>query len=138
MDRTDDQLESRKPTPRTVGIIGKRSLNPREKAQLRYVGRCIARLGHTLGHIPTKGASEAVVKGVEVEGGATRVLDGKIIETVDRTVIYPDDRLLARLLHAYPDLTVRDDVMLIYDGQLPELVNALNTILTERHIALPT
>lgn len=78
------------------------------------------------------------MKGVEVEGGATRVLDGKIIETVDRTVIYPDDRLLARLLHAYPDLTVRDDVMLIYDGQLPELVNALNTILTERHIALPT
>lgn len=77
------------------------------------------------------------MKGVEVEGGSTRVLEGKIIDSVDRTVIYPDGPLLARLLTAYPDIQARADVTLIYEGQLPELVNALNTILTERNIALP-
>ena len=134
MDRADHDLEPRKPTPRTVGIIGKRVITQQERTSLHLAGKFIARLGHTVQTIPQKGVSEAVVRGVESEGGNTRQLDANVIEKSDVTFVYPDTRLLTRLLAVYPNLRSNERVIVIEEGQLQHLTDALVTILEERHL----
>lgn len=140
MDRPDRGQEAATgslPIPRRVGFIGKGDIEPYDIAQLWYIGRCIAKLGHTLVIVPADGAANAIRRGVEAEGGAIEALDSGVIESSAHTLIYPDTRLLERLRTRYPDIEERKNVTIIREGQLDGWFDAMKVILTERGINLP-
>lgn len=126
-------------TPRLIGIIGKLVLNAHEKEALVYIGRCIALLGHTLVIVPAKGTADAIREGIQVEGGETRELETGVIDTADHTLVYPDKRLLSRLLTAYPDIkdNANEHVTVIAADLLDEWVDAMKLILIEKEITPP-
>jgi hypothetical protein len=96
-----------RPQPRKLGVIGKGSLTPYEEEGIRYIGRCIAVLGHTLVIAEAPGVAAAVRGGVEVEGGEVLLVPNRVIEQSDLTLVYADSPLLTRLRSAYPDLDTR-------------------------------
>ena len=120
-----------------IGIIGKSILDPEEAEDLYYVGRCIGRLGHVLAFIEAKGTTQKVREGVEIEGGELLPLAKDVIGHADHTLIYPDRRLLARLLSQYPSLMSMTNVLVIREDQLEEWVEACETTLEDKGIPLP-
>jgi hypothetical protein len=121
-----------------IGIIGKRVINSRERAALRYIGRCAARLGHTLAFVPAKGVADAVREGAELEGGELLPLERDVIGVANHTHVYPDKRLLSRLLAVYPNLESMTNVLVIREDQLDEWVDAVNQTMKDRGVPLPT
>jgi hypothetical protein len=121
-----------------IGIIGKRVINTRERAALRYIGRCAALLGHTLAFIPSKGVADAVREGAELEGGKLLVLEHDVIGTANHTLVYPDRRLHSRLLAAYPNLEAMTNVLVLREDQLDEWVEAVNETMKDRGVPRPT
>lgn len=139
LDRPDDRPIDRVPGgTRTLGIVGKSRLTPREKTTLRYLGRCFARLDRTLAYVEAPGAASEVKEGVEMEGGSLLRLERDVIGQADNTLVYPDKRLLSRLLTAYPDLFDMPNVQVIEPDRLDELVTAINKALARRDIPRPT
>lgn len=92
----------------------------------------IAQMGHTLCIVPAKGVADVLREGVKAEGGETLELDKGVIEHSSHTMIYPDKRLLSRLLAAYPDLNENANVTIIEPDRLDEWVKAIETVATER------
>jgi hypothetical protein len=120
-----------------IGFIGRASLTPQETGIIWYIGRCIARLGHTIVFVEAKGAATALKEGVVSEEGKLDILETGVIESADHTLIYPDPQLLERLKKKYPDITTRTDVAIIRSDQLNEWYEAVRTILSEKGIPLP-
>ena len=139
MDRTDTRTErqARRPRNPVIGIIGKSTVTTEEAETLRFIGRAIARLGHKLALIPTKGVADKVREGFETEGGETVVLESDVIGNADHTLIYPDTRLLNRLLATYPDLQAKDNVLVIEEHQLEEWKQAVTQTLDEKGVEVP-
>ena len=129
--------EPRRPEHKVVGFIGRGTVNHYEAASLRYIGQCIARLGHTLLIVPAKGAASALREGVEAQEGEVRTLEAGVLDVADRTLLYPDTLLLARLKTAYPDLEQRENVVIIEDTQLDQWVDAMKEILDAYNIPRP-
>jgi hypothetical protein len=121
----------------TIGVIGKSVLTSREKATLTYIGRCIALLGHRLAFIPAKGTADAVREGMAAEGGELLELESDVIGQSDMTWIYPDKRLLSRLLIAYPNLDNHDHAVVIREDQLDEWASAVKQVLSDKDIPHP-
>lgn len=140
LDRTDDWRDrnrTRKLDNPTIGIIGKSVLNDHEKEALLFIGRCIGRLGHRLAFIPAKGTAEQVREGAAAEGAELLQLERDVIGTADHTLIYPDKRLLARLLNAYPNLEANVHVAVIREEQLDDWRDAVTQVLTDKDIPIP-
>ena len=142
LDTTDlgtsfEQRRRRTPRNRVIGILGKSTLNDKEKTTLYFIGRCIARLGHTLAFIPTKGTTDSVREGMETEGGKLLPLERDVIGTADHTLVYPDKRLLSRLSNLYPDLNAKANVLIIREDQLNEWREAVITTMKDKSIPLP-
>lgn len=135
LDRTEERPGLRNPV---IGIIGKRTLTSRERQALIYIGRCIARLGHTLTLAPSPGVADTVREGFEAEGGTVIPVDHGVIDTADHTLVYPDKRLLTRLQAAYPDLEAKDNVLVVTANQLDEWVTAVNKTMANKGMPLPT
>lgn len=136
VDRSDGGQVGQPRNPR-IGIIGRPVLNADEKRALRYLGRCVALLGHSLVFIPTKGTADQLREGVEAEGGVTHVLESDVIGNADHTLIYPDKRLLTRLLATYPNLNENENVTIIEETNLNIWIAAVTQLLTERGITPP-
>lgn len=96
-----------------IGFIGKRVVNNQEKEVLKYIGACLAKLGHTYVSVPTKGAEYAIRRGVGGEDGKNIAVDSNTIEASDYTFIYADPPLLKRLIAKYPDLETREDIVIL-------------------------
>lgn len=126
-----------KPKSKLIGFIGKGDITDYEAACLTYIGKCIARLGHTLLSVPAKGSETALRVGVEAQGGAVRSIAAGVLDAAERTLLYPDPQLTERLKQAYPDIEDRDDVVFIHEGQLDEWVDAMKQILDEYGINRP-
>lgn len=123
---------------KTIGFLGKTSLTAAENAALTYIGWCLARLGHKLAIVPAPGTATVLREAVESEGGETISLDKGVIESSDHTLIYPDRRLLYRLLTKYPDLHERDNVTVIRDeADLILWVPAIRQVLLEQGRQIP-
>lgn len=120
-----------------VGVIGKRFLTPAEKTSLWMLGRIVARLGHDLQLIPTKGTANQMRDGFELEGRTALELTAGVIEASDVTLIYPDERLLKRIEKMYPDYRDRADVRVLYPEPIEDYVAAAREILKERGIPQP-
>lgn len=120
-----------------IGFIGKGTLTPKETGVIWYIGRCIARLGHTLVLVPAKGAATAMREGAEVEEGTLETLKEGVIESADHTLIYPDAPLLKKLEEKYIDLHTRTDVAVITQDNLDEWYNAVREVVTEKGLPLP-
>ncbi len=133
----DDRTGERRLANPIIGVIGKSVLTNKEKDTLFFIGRCIARLGHTLACIPAKGTADAVREGVKAEGGGLLELEANVIGTANMTWIYPDRRLLSRLLTAYPNLQAQDNAVVIREDQLDEWRAAVETVLADKDIATP-
>lgn len=127
----------RRPEHRRIGFIGKPNITDFEAASLTYIGQCLARLGHTLVIVPAKGAVTALRVGVEAQGGSVQEVQRGVLDTSDRTLLYPDPPLLQRLEKAYPDLHTRKDLAIINDHELDEWVDVMKEILTEYNIERP-
>jgi hypothetical protein len=143
MDRTDTSSEKPARTVRNwkqkrIGFVGKGVLTPKETGIIWYIGRCIAKLGHTVIIAKAQGATGALRDGVEREGGSLETVTSGIIEASDHTWIYPDPQLTAKMKMKYPDLLERDDVIIITEEQLDEWYESVRTVLLERNVALPT
>lgn len=129
---------AQRPQPRSIGFVGKTNITDYQAAILTYIGRCIAALGHTLVIVPAKGSATALREGVELQGGKVRTLEAGVLEVADRTLLYPDPPLLARLEHTYKDLRARHDVAIIEDDNaLDGWLIAMKRILTKFGIDLP-
>lgn len=126
-----------RPKQLTLGVIGKRTINNQERATLRYLGRCFAKLNRQVALIPAQGVAAAVREGYESEGGVVLELETNVIGQADHTLVYPDKRLLTRLLNVYPNLHDRDNVLIIEPEKLNELVKAINGTLATRGIPAP-
>lgn len=140
LDGSDDrpgQQPERRPRYPDIGIIGKTSITDDELEDLHYLGRCLARFGHRLTTIPTPGTENAVREGVKAEGGRTLDLETDVLGTADHTLVYPDERLLRRLLTAYPDLKERTNVTILTDGQLIGFIAAINNLLRDKNLGHP-
>lgn len=120
-----------------IGIIGRATLTPKETGVLWYIGRCLARLGHTTVVVPAQGTADAIREGVKVEEGSLAELPKGVIENSDRTLIYPDAALLERLQKAYPDLATRKDVVVITEDNLDEWYDAVRQVMLDKGLALP-
>lgn len=125
-------------SPRRIGVIGKATLTADETTKLTYLGRCIARLGHTLVATDAAGFTAAVKSGVEREGGQLVAVGRAVIDAADHTLVYPDDKLLGRLERAYPDLHTRSDVLVVRSEQLDEWLDAVLTVMRERGVDPPS
>jgi hypothetical protein len=125
------------PKSRAIGFIGKGSLTDYETACLQYIGKCIARLGHTLIIVPAIGAATALRVGMEEQEGEVREVKEGTIDLADHTLVYPTPQLLSALKVKYPDLLDRDDVVIIAEGQLDEWVDAMKAILRDYQITPP-
>lgn len=140
LDGSDDGTHvrtERRPRYPDLGVIGKTTVTDEESEDLHYLGRCIARFGHRLTSIPTKGTEHAVREGVKEEGGRTLDLETDVLGTADHTIVYPDERLLRRLLIAYPDLRTRQDVTIIEPEQLSRFIAAINNLLRDKNLGHP-
>jgi hypothetical protein len=127
----------RGPDYRLIGFIGKAVITDYEAAALRYIGRCLAALGHTLVIAPARGAATALREGVEEQGGEVRTVEAGVLAVADRTLLYPDTQLSDRLSAAYPDIGEREDVVFIRADQLDEWVDAMKDTLDGYGIARP-
>lgn len=125
------------PRPRLIGFIGAASITDYEAQALKYIGRCLAVIGHTLLIATEAGAAGAVREGVGMQGGKVRIIEAGVIETADRTLLYPDTRLLERVEHTHKDLYERDDVVVIYPHQLDEFLTATKETVTDYGLDLP-
>lgn len=124
-------------TIKKVGFIGTDLATKTEKRQLHFIGRCIARLGHSIITTNTAGSVSALREGVLVEGGDALDVEAGVIDQSDHTLVFADERLLSRLHERYPDLHERSDVVIIEKHQLLEWVDAMSSLLIERGIAEP-
>lgn len=120
-----------------IGIIGKTTLTEDEIEDLTYLGRCIARLGHTLVSIPTPGTETVVREGMKAEGGVTVELETDVLGNADHTLVYADDRLLRRLLNVYPSLREMSNVTVLHEGLLVKWVVAVERVLDEKNLGTP-
>lgn len=136
-DQRPDVRPERRPRYPDIGIIGKTTITDEELEDLHYLGRCLARFGHRLTSIPTQGTEAAVREGVKAEGGRTLDLETDVIGTADHTLIYPDERLLRRLLRAYPDLQTKTDVTIIPEDKLITFLAAINNELRDKNLGHP-
>lgn len=138
MDRTDTGKTSPTRTvlrnPR-IGFIGKGKLTPKETGIIWYIGRCIARLGHTVVLVDAGAGATALREGMEVEGGRLDKVTEKVIESSNHTLIYPDKPLLERLKKAYEDIETRDDVVII--SNIDGWYDAVKQVLTDKGITHP-
>lgn len=125
------------PRPRRIGFIGKGTVTDYESVILAYIGRCLARIGHTLVVATTAGAAGAVREGVVSQEGKVVVVDAGVIEASDRTLLYPDLKLLERVEHTHKDLYERSDIVIIYEHQLEEFLTATKQIVQEYNLELP-
>lgn len=121
-----------------IGIIGRANLTPKETGVIWYIGRCLARLGHTAIIVPAKGTANTIKEGVETEEGKLEFLDTGVIESSDHTMLYPDPPLLERLRLKYPDLDTRTDVVLITEDNLDEWYDAVRQVMRDKGLELPT
>lgn len=121
------------PQPRRLGVIGKASLTDYEEAGITYIGRCIAKLGHTLVIAEAPGVATAVKVGVEVEGGKVLVVPSGVIEASDLTLVYPDPPLLTRLSSKYPDLSSRATII----DDIDRWLDAIKTIFHQLRLEPP-
>ncbi len=142
MDGTDTGKPSGTATVRRlrnprIGFIGRGSLTPQETGIIWYIGRCIARLGHTLVYVEAPGAATAIKEGVVSEDGKLDPVKAGVIESANHTLIYPDPQLTVKLKLRYPDLETRPDVVIIRQDELHEWYEAVRTILSSRGIPLP-
>jgi len=135
LDRPDNRPSGER--ARTIGILGKSKLSTEEAEELHYLGQLIGTLGVTLAYIPTDGTSDAVRKGVEAADGETQRLDRGVIQHSDHTLVYPDGRLLTRLLTAYPDLEDNDKVTIIEEGCVSRWITALTRLIEEKGLTAP-
>jgi len=126
------------PRNRVIGVIGKSRISADEKTKLRYAARCIVRLGHAVALIPAPGVANAIREGVEIEKGELLELENDVIGHADMTHVFPDARLLERLLTAYPNLHEREDVFVLDPSELDKYTQACSTLLQRRGIPLPT
>ena len=126
-----------RPTPRLIGFIGRATVTDFEASCLRYIGRCIAQLGHRLIIVPAAGATHAVREGVEVQGGEVREIEAGVLDVADRTLLYPDPTLLARLERAYKDLHEKENIAIISEDDLPGWVTALKIVCNDYGIEQP-
>lgn len=126
-----------RPKAKHIGFIGKADISDYETACLQYIGKCLAALGHTLVSVPARGSEAALRVGVEAQGGAVHSIGAGVLDTAERTLLYPDPHLTERLKKAYPDIEHRDDVVFITDGQLHEWVDAMKQILDDHGINRP-
>ena len=120
-----------------IGIIGKTTITTRERAQLRYLGRCLARLGHPIVVVPAKGTVDAVREGVKSENGEIVEIDKGVIDTADNTWVLTSRRLLSRLLTVYPDLHDKDNVAVFDSKELDEVIRLTNEALKRQNIEPP-
>lgn len=72
-----------------------------------------------------------------MENGTVTTVAADVIGASDHTLIYPDDRLLTRLLTTYPDLHERTNAVVIPAHELKEWLNATLTIMYERGVDPP-
>lgn len=124
----------RLPQPRKLGVIGKASLTPYEEEGIKYIGRCIAVLGHTLVIAEAPGVATAVKVGVEVEGGKVLVVPSGVIEASDLTLVYADPPLMKRLSTSYPDLLERGATII---DDLDRWLDAVKQIFHQMRIEPP-
>jgi hypothetical protein len=125
------------PKPRLIGFIGRATVTDYETAALTYIGKCIATIGHALLVTTRTGAAGAVGVGVEAQRGYVKTIPGGIIDVADRTLIYPDLRLLERIENTYKDIYERQDVVIIYEHQLGEWLTAMKDTVTGYGLDLP-
>lgn len=97
-----------------IGFIGKASITRSEARKLTLMGRYIARTGRTLVYVPAQGSAEAIVSGVQGEGGVTEAIRSGVIGASDHTFVYADARLFTRLQEAMPDIVDSRAVTLIF------------------------
>lgn len=142
----DGTSRSSKKSARTVSFARKRigfickegPLQPDEGGTLYYLGRCIARLGHTL--VTTEAENEGtnlLRKGMKVEDGILESVQRGVIEASDHTWIYADTHLLERVRSRHPDLDTREDVLIVYPEQLVEWAEAVRQVMYERGVIRP-
>jgi hypothetical protein len=138
MDAPDhDVVSPGRPRPRVIGVIGRTRLSEAEHNDLRFIGQCIAAFGHTLAYVPAKGTADAVREGAEAEAGETLVLDAGVIDKAEHTLVYPDKRLLYRLLVTYPDFHARANVTVITPAALSDWADAAAQLLKAEGLPIP-
>lgn len=122
---------------RRIGFIGKLSVTAEEATLLRYIGRCIARLGHTLVIVPTNGTQTWVREGVEVEQGSVETLESGVIDSADRTLLYADPSLYEQAKNLYPDLDTKENVAIIWQDEVVDWYHTMKAILRDKGIPAP-
>lgn len=137
LDRSDEREVGEPTRARVIGILGKPDLTDEEAGELRQLGQLIATLGCTLAYIPTDGTTSAVREGVEAADGEMQRLDRGVIQHADHTLVYPDGRLLTRLLAAYPDLEDNAKVTIIEEGCVAKWNVALTRLCEEKGLTPP-
>ena len=136
---TTKSVAGRKRRETRIGFIGRADITEEERTDLIFVGRCIARWGHTYVSVQAQGAEAAVREGVEIEGGQVESLQTGVLETANQTLLYPDTRLLVRLRNKYKDLRQREgkSVTVLERGQLGWFVNAVKEVFEEEGLEIP-
>lgn len=138
MDRTS--LSGSGPTHpvRRIGFVGTGELDPYEEGVLYHIGRCIARLGHTIVTTNENKGNVSLRKGVKREKGLVDTIETGVIESSDHTLIYSNDNLHQRLKEKYEDLEERNDVLLLTSKNIDEWHDAVIETLKERGVDIPT
>lgn len=126
-----------RPEPRRVGFIGRPDITPEEAQKLTYIGKCLAKLGHSLVSVRAKGAETALRVGVEAQGGEVHSVTAGVLDAANRTLIYPNTLLTEKLEKAYPGFSTREDVAIIERDQLDLWVDAMREILDDYGINRP-
>jgi hypothetical protein len=126
-----------KPVAKRIGFIGLAQPTSEEARILRYIGRCIAKLGHTLVTTEAQGAAHEMREGFRAEGGALVSVDKGVIEASDHTHIFPSQSIEERIRQQYPDIDDRDNILLLRRDQLYEWRNAIEEVLKDRGVTRP-
>lgn len=137
MDRTSLSGTGTTHPVRRIGFIGHAGLDPYEQGVLYQIGRCIARLGHTIVTTAPNEGNISLRKGGEREKGLVDTVANDVIGSSDHTLIYKDEKLHDRLREKYEDIDERNDVLLLSNETLDDWHNAVTETLRERGVDIP-
>jgi len=87
---------------KTLGFLGKPDINEQETALLHQLGRVIARSGRELLIAPAPGSVTTVEMGVNAEEGRVRHIATGVLTASAHSLVYADERLLTKIVTAYP------------------------------------
>jgi len=123
---------------KTLGFLGKPDINEEETALLTQLGRVIGVSGRELIIAPARGSTAAVEVGVNVEGGRVRHLATGILTASAHSLVYADERLLTRIVSAYPAFREMRNVFLMSSPlEIEKFLKTARFLLTERGIPYP-